>query len=129
MTVTTTDQVFELRSYDKTASRNKSICLKLAKLNQKVCEIMKYRILALLSVLLLLFDCDRFMYVLQPNESSSAPATVRASNAKDEDDDISFFQLMRGNSSPRPGQVDVPPVVTIYSESKRGSPLANAAVS
>ena len=36
VTVTTTDQVFELRSYDKTASRNKSICLKLAKLNQKV---------------------------------------------------------------------------------------------
>jgi hypothetical protein len=67
------------------------------------------------------------MYVLQPNESSSAPATVRAP-VNDDDDDISFFQLMRGNSSPRPGQVEVPPVVTVSSESKRGSPLANAAV-
>ena len=67
------------------------------------------------------------MYKLQSNESSSAPATVRAP-VNDDDDDISFFQLMRGNSSPRPGQVDVPPVVTISSESKRGSPRLNAGV-
>ena len=67
------------------------------------------------------------MYVLQPNESSSAPATVRAPINND-DDDISFFQLMRGDSSPRPGQVKVPSVVTISSESKRESPLPNEAV-
>ena len=130
VTVTTTDKVFEIRSYDKTASRNKSISLKMSKLNQKVFKYRQYSALLILPFDLYGLTC---VYVLQPHESNSAPATVRApitgSNGEDDqEEDVSFFELMRGKNSPRPDRLNVPPAVGVSAESKLGSPARRAEV-
>jgi hypothetical protein len=61
--------------------------------------------------------------------AAAREAPITGSNGEDDqDEDISFFELMRGKTSPRPDRLKVPPAVGVSAESKLGSPARRAEV-